>query len=268
MIEAGKTYVIMGLLDPSSIAYAVGSTIAALGGKVLYTVQNEYIKSMCWDESSVLSDEEKQAIEFRYCDVTKDDQIEAVFAGIGPVAGVLHSVAYANPRTLLGTNVHTRAYKDIANSMQISAVSLATITEIAAPNLVANGGGSIVTMTFDSRHAHAYYNWMSVSKAALEAVVRMLARAHGKEQIRVNAVSAGPLRTMAASKIPNFDDNARTWNTWAPLGWDPDRCRQDVAEGVVFLLGRYARRITGQVLYIDGGADCSLGALKDFEQAP
>ena len=264
MIEKGKTYVVMGLLDPGSIAWYVGETIRKFGGRVVYTMQSEMLKAVCLDESPKLTAEERNALEIKFCDVTEDAQVEAVFRDLGPVAGVVHSIAYANPRLLLGKNPHTSAYKEIMKAHHISTVSLATAVRYAQP--VMTEGGSVVTLSFDPLHAFAYYNWMSVNKAGLEALVRVLARSHGKDRIRVNAVSAGPLQTMAASKIPGFIENANTWNKSAPIGWDLEAGRQDVANAVAFLLGPYSARITGQVVFVDGGASAVRGDLFDWER--
>jgi enoyl-[acyl-carrier protein] reductase I len=266
MVEKGKTYVVMGLLDPESIAWYVGQTIQSLGGRVVYTMQSEMLKAVCLDASPKLTDAERKALEIRYCDVTEDAQVDAVFRDLGPVAGLVHSVAYANPRLLLGKSPHTSAYKEVMKAHHISTVSLATAVRYAQPAMT--DGGSVVTLTFDALHAFAHYNWMSVNKAGLEALVRVLARFHGKDNIRVNAVSAGPVQTMAASKIPAFAENAATWKKSAPIGWDLDTGRQDVANAVAFLLGPYARRITGQVLYVDGGAVSVRGDLFDWERVP
>lgn len=265
MIERGKTYVVMGLLDTDSIAWFVGQTIKALGGRVVYTIQNEYIKALCLDANDKLTPEERAGIEYRFCDVMQDDQVEAVFRDLGPVAGILHSLAYANPRLLLGENPHTTNYKEIMKSFHISCVSLATVVRCALPNLKAEGG-SVLTMSFDAKNAYAHYNWMSVNKAGLEALMRVLARYHGKDGIRVNAISAGPLQTMAASKIPAFNDNATLWEKSSPIGWDLNTGRQDVANMAAFLLGPNSRRITGQTIFVDGGSSAVRGDLFDYER--
>jgi enoyl-[acyl-carrier protein] reductase I len=268
MVEKGKLYVVMGLLDPDSIAWHIGQKIQAMGGRVLYTIQSEMLKGVCLDLSEKLTDAQRAAIEFRYCDVTEDEQIEAVFRDLGPVAGLVHSLAYANPRVLLGESPHSDNYREIMKSYHVSCVSLASAVRCALPNFAAAGGGSVLTLTFDSRCAYTHYNWMSANKAGLEALVRVLARFHGKDNIRVNAISAGPLRTLAATKIPAFNENANLWNRSSPIGWDLDTGREDVAHAAAFLLGPYARRITGQVLFVDGGSSAVRGDLMDFERPP
>ena len=264
MIEAGKTYLVMGLLDPESLAYTIGATIQRLGGKVIYTIQNELLKKRYLDPSPKLTAEEKAALDCRFCDVSVDDEVKALFAGMGPLAGVVHSVAYANPKTCLGEEFHTDAADDIKKSYHVTCLSLATVTKYAATLM--ETGGSVVTLSFDTRHVYPLYNWMGVHKAALEALVRALARRHGRDNIRINAVSAGPLSTTASSKIPGFETLMGMWRDSSPLPWDPVKDKQAVADAVVFLLGPKARRITGQVLAVDGGASIVGGSLLAFEK--
>ncbi len=264
MIEAGKYYLVMGLLDPDSIAYAVGKTVESLGGKVIYTVQNDVIKRRFLDRAASLSDEERNNLDFRYCDITNVDEVRELFGSIAPLAGIVHSIAFANPRTLLGPDFHTDAMEDIKLSHHISCASLATVLKYGQPKL--EGGGSVVALTFDTTHVYPCYNWMGVQKAALEALVRALARRHGRDNIRVNAVSAGPLATKAATKIPGFENMIEMWDASCPLGWDISKDRQAVADGVAFLLGPYASKITGHTLVVDGGAAIMAGSLCDWER--
>ena len=131
MIQKDATYVVMGLLDPDSIAFAVGQGIEESGGKVIYTVQNERLKRIFLDRTDKLTPEQKAAIHFEYCDVTVDEQVKNVFEKIGPIAGVVHSIAYANPKTCLGEEFHTDAYDDLKLAFHISCVSLATVVRYA-----------------------------------------------------------------------------------------------------------------------------------------
>lgn len=260
-LDTQRPYVVMGLLDSDSIAYAVGRCLEELGGRVIYTMQNERMRRLFWER-----DEEAAGcrLDIRYCDVAQDEEIRALFADLGPIAGVVHSIAYANPRTCLGEEFHTDAIDDILNSYRISSVSLARVVFHAAPLLKPDG--AVVALTFDTRHVYPYYNWMGVHKAALEAIVRALARRHGRDGIRVNAVSAGPLQSRAASKIPGFGQLSETWNRSSPLPWDTEADKRQVACAVAFLLGGGARKITGQVLYVDGGASIMGGELLPFER--
>lgn len=265
MLTPGSTYVVMGLLDPDSIAYAVGQKIIQHGGRVIYTMLNPQIREIFLNRSTKLSAAERDALPIEYCDVTKEEEVKALFEKIGPIDGVVHSIAYANPRTLLGEELHTNAFIDLKNSFHISCVSLATVVQYAQPQM--KNGGSVVTLTFESQKAFVYYNWMGVNKAALEALVRALARRHGKELIRINAVSAGPLTTKAASAIPGFNELAHTWNKMSAIPWDTIEDKIEVANAVLMMLSPYTKKITGQTIYVDGGASIVGGDLLPFERA-
>ena len=264
MIQKDATYVVMGLLDPDSIAFAVGQAIEQWGGKVIYTVQNERLKRIFLDRTDKLTPEQKAAIHFEYCDITVDEQVRQVFEKTGPIAGVVHSIAYANPKTCLGEEFHTDAYDDLKLAYHISCVSLATVVRYARHQM--REGGSVVALSFESRMAFPYYNWMGVNKAALEAVVRALARRHGRDLIRVNAISAGPLTTKAAKSIPHFAQLARIWRKVSPLPWDTVNDKTEVANSVLFMLGPYSKKITGQIIHVDGGASSVGGDLLSHEK--
>jgi enoyl ACP reductase len=266
MIQPGATYVVMGLLDADSIAYAIGKGIEQWGGHVIYTVQNERLKRLVLDRSEKLPEAEKNALRFEFCDVLEDAQVAQLFERTGPIAGVVHSIAYANPKTCLGSDFHTDATDDLKTAFHISCVSLATVARYAHPHMP--DGGSIVALTFESRLAFPYYNWMGVNKAALEAVVRGLARRHGRDLVRVNAISAGPLTTKAAKAIPHFAYLARLWRKTSPLPWDTINDKTEVANAALFLLGPYSKKITGQVIHVDGGASIVGGDLLSMERMP
>ena len=264
MIEKGKKYVVMGLLDNDSIAYACGKSIEQWGGEVLYTVQNERMKKIFFDRSKTMSDAEKARIQVGFCDVTVEEEVKSFFGGIGEIAGVVHSIAFANPKTCLGAEFHTDAIDDLKQAFHISCISLATVARHAAAKMP--HGGGITALTFESRLAFPYYNWMGVNKAALEATVRALARRHGRDLIRVNAVSSGPVMTKAAKSIPHFAFIARTWRKSSPLPWDVHGEKEEVANAVSFLIGPYSKKITGQVIHVDGGASVVGGEILPGER--
>ena len=267
MIKQNGTYVVMGILNTDSIAYASGKLIEKLGGNVIWTAQNERMKKIFFDRGCKdLTEEEKNKMKFYYCDVTKDDEVKELFSNIENLDGVLHSIAYANPKTCLGgEELYTESTEDILQGFHISAASLATVAHYAVPKMI--DGGSIVTLSFEGQRPFPYYNWMGVNKAALEAVVKSLARNYGKNKIRVNAVSAGPLTTKAASSIPYFDHLSKTWDQISPLPWDTIEDKKEVANAVVFLIGEFAKKITGQTLFVDGGANFIGGTLMDYEKS-
>lgn len=264
MIEAGKYYLVMGLLDPDSIAFHIGKNIESMGGKVIYTVQNDIIKRRFLDRASALTDAERETLDFRFCDITDIEQVKELFGSIAPLSGIVHSIAFANPRTLLGPEFHTDSMEDVKMAHHISCASLATVLKYGAP--IMEDGGSVVALTFDTRHVYPCYNWMGVQKAALEALVRALARRHGRDNVRVNAVSAGPLATKAATKIPGFENMIDMWAASCPLEWNISKDKKAVADGVAFLLSPYAAKITGHTLVIDGGASIIAGGLCDWER--
>ena len=267
MVESGKTYVVMGLLDQDSIAYAIGKTIKHFGGKVVYTVQNERMKKLFIDSRrSKMTDDERASLNIKYCDITIEAEVATLFREVGSIGGVVHSIAFANPQTCLGQEFHTSAVEDIKLAHHVSCISLATVTRYAQPCMPK--GGSIVALTFDTKHIFPFYNWMGVQKAALEALVRGLARRHGRDNLRINAVSAGPLATMAATKIPGFTTMIDVWNRASPITWDPTADKEAVANAVVYLVGEYSQKITGQVLYCDGGASIIGGELMEHERTP
>ena len=137
MIAKDSTYVVMGILNTDSIAYATGRLIETLGGKVIWTAQNERMKKIFFDRGCKdLSEEVKSSMDFRYCDVTVKEEVEALFASTGAIDGVLHSIAYANPKTCLGGEVlYTDATEDVLQGFHISAASLATVANFAVPQM-------------------------------------------------------------------------------------------------------------------------------------
>jgi len=164
--------------------------------------------------------------------------------------GVVHSVAYGNPETLLGGKFLGGPWDDVAQAVQVSAYSLASVTNACLPLM--SKGGSVVGMTFDATVAWPAYDWMGVAKAALESCSRYLARDLGPQGVRVNLVSAGPLKTLAAKAIPGFEDLESMWSGRSPLGWD-EKDTEPTARGVVALLSDFFPATTGEIVHVDGG---------------
>jgi enoyl-[acyl-carrier protein] reductase I len=190
-------------------------------------------------------------------DITDSDHLAAlpdmVREHLGPDAtldGVVHSIAYGNPETLLGGNFLDGPWEDVAQAIQVSAYSLKSLAVACRPLMSA--GGSIVGLTFDATVAWPAYDWMGVAKAGLESCSRYLARDLGPHGIRVNLVSAGPLRTLAAKAIPGFGDLEDMWGTRAPLGWD-NTDTGPTARAVGALLSDLFPATTGEIVHVDGG---------------
>jgi enoyl-[acyl-carrier protein] reductase I len=187
-------------------------------------------------------------------DANNPDHIQAVADDLakrwGRVDGFLHAIAFA-PRDALGGNFLNTPWESVQAALQTSAYSLKGIAVGMLPLMEERGGG-IVGLDFDASVAWPLYDWMGVAKAGLESVARYLARDLGRHRIRVNLVSAGPLRTIAAKGIPGFDALADGWGERAPLGWDTGD-PTPVAKAAVFLLSDWASGITGEILHVDGG---------------
>jgi enoyl-[acyl-carrier protein] reductase I len=173
---------------------------------------------------------------------------------------VVHSIAYGNPETLLGGKFLEGPWPDVAQAVQVSAYSLKALTTACLPLLERRsdgsggqtGGGSVVGLTFDASVAWPAYDWMGVAKAGLESCARYLARDLGPRGVRVNLVSAGPLKTLAAKAIPGFEDLESAWGERAPLGWD-EGDQGPTARSVVALLSDFFPATTGEIVHVDGG---------------
>jgi enoyl-[acyl-carrier protein] reductase I len=248
MLLEGKKILVTGVLTPQSIAFEVARIAQQEGAEI---VLSGFGKALALTQRSARR--LPRAPEVLEMDVNDDDQIAAVAAHVrnswGSLDGFLHAIAFAPEDALGGAFLDTpRASAEIA--FRTSAYSLKALTVGMLPLL--DEGGSVVSLDFDASVAWPIYDWMGVSKAALEAVTRYLARDLGRKSIRVNCVSAGPLRTMAARSIPGFDQITSAWEGRAPLGWDPNDPKP-VAQAVVFLLSDLSSGITGEIVHVDGG---------------
>ena len=246
---AGRRVLVTGVLTPRSIAFAVAEAAQRAGAEVVLT---SFGRAMTITEKSARRlDPVPDVLEM---DVTDAAQVEAVAATLrrrwGGLDGAVHAVGFA-PEDCLGGGFMTAPWESVATALQVSAFSLKTLAAAFAP-LMTETRGSLVTLTFDATVAWPIYDWMGPAKAALEAIVRYLSRDLGPRGIRVNAVGAGPLETMAARSIPGFKGLKDYWTEQAPLGWDSADATP-VADAVLFLLSDLSRAVTGELLHVDGG---------------
>jgi meromycolic acid enoyl-[acyl-carrier-protein] reductase len=247
MLE-GKRILITGVMTNDSIAFASAEHAQRAGADVVLTGFGRARRMT--ERAARQLPSTPDVLEL---DVNSPDDLAAVRASLDErwdgVDGVVHAIAYAPPDAL-GGNFLTTPPESAEAAFRTSAFSLKALAEALAPLMP--DGGSLVGLDFDASVAWPVYDWMGVSKAALEAVSRYLARDLGPQGVRVNLVSAGPLQTPAASGIPGFDALAGTWERRAPLGWDT-RDPAPVADTVCFLLSDGARRISGEIVHVDGG---------------
>ena len=175
---------------------------------------------------------------------------DAVREHVDGLDGVVHSIAYGNPETLLGGKFLDGPWDDVAQAVHVSAYSLKSLAMACKPLM--GPGSSVVGLTFDATASWPAYDWMGVAKAGLESTSRYLARYLGPDGIRVNLVSAGPLRTIAAKAIPGFEDLEDMWSTRAPLGWD-NTDQEPTAKAVCALLSDFFPATSGEIVHVDGG---------------
>jgi enoyl ACP reductase len=249
MLLEGKRLLVTGVLTPQSIAFSAAQVAQEQGAEIVLTNFGRTV-SLTEKTAKRLPDP-PDVLEM---DVNEPDQIDAVREELarrwGSLDGFLHAIAFA-PQDALGGNFLHTPWESVATAIQTSAYSLKELAVGMLP-LMESNGGAIVSLDFDARVAWPIYDWMGVAKAGLESVTRYLARDLGPKGIRVNTVSAGPMKTMAGKGIPGFDRIAAGWSDRAPLGWDPNDPRP-VAGAVAFLLSDLSAGITGELVHVDGG---------------
>ncbi|HLL53296.1 MAG TPA: enoyl-ACP reductase FabI [Myxococcaceae bacterium] len=251
MLLQGKKILVTGVLTPQSIAFGVAEFAQQQGADVLLTGFGRG-KSLT-ERSAKRLDPVPDVLEL---DVSIPEHFPQLTEELqkrwGRVDGVLHAVAYA-PEDALGGNFLNTKWESVQTAFRISCFSLKELAVAVMP-LMTNGG-SIITLDFDNRVAWPTYDWMGVCKAGLEATVRYLARDLGSKNIRVNAVAAGPLATVAAKGIPGFKTLEKNWGKQAPLGWSAkdDKCHEAVARTAVALMSDWFPHTTGEMVHVDGG---------------
>jgi enoyl-[acyl-carrier protein] reductase I len=250
MLLQGKKLLITGVLDRRSIAFAVAEEAQKAGAEIVLTSFGRVMNI-----TKMMAKRLPATPDVLELDATRPDDVAEVCDELrrrwGRLDGWVHAIAFA-PDDALGGRFLSTPWESAATAYRISAFSLKEIAVGLLPAMQENGG-SIVAMDFDNAvHAWPSYDWMGVSKAALVAVVRYLARDLGRRGIRVNAVSSGPIRTMAAKGVPGFATIEEAWGRRAPLGWettDP----APVGRSVCALLSDYLPATTGEVIHVDGG---------------
>ena len=245
----GKQGLIVGVANKRSIAWAIAQATARRGARLALTYQGRFEEHV----NELAQDLERPLI--LPCDVSADTDIDAVFSRIdnefGGLDFVVHGAAFA-PKEELSAPFTNTTREGFRIALDISAYSLIALTRGALPLLQKRGGGSVLTLTYlGSERVFPNYNVMGVAKAALEATVRYLAVDVGPQNVRVNAVSAGPVKTLAAAGIKGFSSILHVYPERAPLRRNIEA--SDVGEAGAFLLSDAAKSITGEVLMVDAG---------------
>ena len=251
----GANGLVVGVANKRSLAWAIAKAADEAGA----TLTLSYATERFADNTRALADTLGRPAQLVPCDVTEDEQIDAMYERVAAEHGgldfLVHAVAYASRESLSEPFVQTTR-PDFLQALDVSAYSLVALARGAKPLMESRGGGSILTLTYlGSERVFPNYNVMGVAKAALEATVRYLASDLGPANIRANAISAGPIKTLAASGIGGFTKILQHYRDRAPLGRTVDT--SEVADAATFLLGPSGRGVTGEVLMVDAGYSIS-----------
>jgi enoyl-[acyl-carrier protein] reductase I len=245
---AGKRILVTGVLTDASIAFAVARIAQEQGATVVLSSFGR-VMSITQRIAGRLPSR-PPIVEL---DVTNTEDLQALpdrlREHVDGLDGVVHAIGFAPP-SALGGGFLTAPWEDVATAFQVSTYSLASLTVAARP--LFGDSASVVGLDFDASVAWPFYDWMGVAKAGLESCARYLARDLGPSGVRVNLVSAGPLRTMAAKSIPGFEQFEAVWDQRAPLGWDITDTAP-AAQACVALLSDWFPKTTGEILHVDGG---------------
>ncbi len=242
----GRHALVFGVASEQSIAWAIAKRLHAAGARISLGYQQRFKSRIL----QLVKSNEIPVPFYERCDVTSPEETEAFFAKIEtPIDIVVHSIAYSHPdsfaKPISGVNL-----EEFSTTLAASAYSLIPVVRAAAPKM--SRGGSIMTMTYlGGQRVVSNYKLMGIAKAALEHSVRELAADIGPKNIRVNAISAGPIKTIAASQIAGFDDMMRVYESVAPMRRSVTQ--DDVADLAVFLGSDLSRNITGQTIFVDAG---------------
>jgi enoyl-[acyl-carrier protein] reductase I len=248
---ADTTGLVMGVANKRSIAWGIAQALSAAGMRLAFTYQGERLKDNVVELAATLPGSLTVP-----CDVTSDAEIAAVFDALGGAFGgrlhaLVHSLAFAPKEALEGEFVAT-GRDDFRTALDISAYSLVALTRAALPLLEASGAGSVLAMTYyGSEKVTGNYNVMGVAKAALEASVRYLAANLGPRGVRVNAISAGAVNTLAGRGVRGFTSMLNHYAEHSPLHRNVEL--REIGDTAVFLASRMSSAITGEVIFVDSG---------------
>ena len=247
-ILQGKNILVTGVLTDGSIAFHIAKLAQEQGATVLLSSYGRVMSL-----TTRISGRLPVAAPVIELDVTNQEHLDAladrVKEHVRHLDGVVHSIGFA-PEAALGGNFLNTQWEDVATAVQVSAYSLKSLTMAARP--LFTDGGSVVGLDFDGQVAWPKYDWMGVAKAALEATSRYLARDLGAEDIRINLVAAGPIKTIAAKSIPDFERFEHLWDERSPLHWDVND-PVPAAQAAVALLSDWFPKTTAEIIHVDGG---------------
>ncbi len=244
----GKQLLVTGVLVDTSIAFHVARLAQQEGAEVVLSSFGRQMRL-----TQAIARRLPRPAPVVELDVTSPEHLDAladqVREHVDRLDGVVHSIGFA-PQSVMGGNFLAGEWPDVATALEISAYSLKSLAVATKPLM--GRGSAVVGLTFDARYAWPVYDWMGVAKAAFEATARYLARDLGPDGIRVNLVSAGPIRTTAAKSIPGFEAMEGGWPDRAPLGWDVNDA-EPTARAVAALLSDWFPATTGEIVLVDGG---------------
>jgi len=247
---AGKTGIIFGVAHKTSIAWAIAQALSHAGMRLAFTYQGERLEKNVRELAEPL-----EGSLILPCDVTNDSELDAVFAQVGEAFGSLdtlvHSVAFAKKEDLAGAFLDT-SRDGYLLAQDISAYSLTAMSQRALPLMQKAGGGSIITLSYlGGERVVENYNVMGVAKAALEMSVRYLAKDLGPHNVRINAISAGPIKTLAARGISGFSNILDEMKDKTPMKRNVEAA--EVGDTALYLASPLSRGVTGEVIHVDGG---------------
>jgi enoyl-[acyl-carrier protein] reductase I len=250
MLLEGKQGLVLGVANKRSIAWGIAQAVSREGARLALTYQGERLKENVEELAATLADPVLLP-----CDVARDEDLDALAASVKDALGgidfVVHAVAYALREELDGEYLNT-SREGYRIAQDVSSYSLTALARRCAPLMEARGGGSVVTLSYlGGERVVPHYNVMGVAKAALEMSVRYLAADLGPRGIRVNALSAGPIKTLAASGVHGLSKMLEYHRDHAPLRKNTEQ--EEVGDAALFLVSRLSRGITGEVIHVDGG---------------